>query len=101
MITLDDFREYLGKKTSADAPLERALSTGIALVDVLCNGVEDIPDAVMDTAYLICAARVYANQEAPDGVSQFASVDGAPRFIARDPLEAVRPLVSPYFGWFA
>lgn len=99
MIDIDDFREYSGEHSAPSGPIERAVSTGIALVDVLCAGVDDIPDSVKDTAYLICAARVYANHSAPDGVSQFASADGTPRYIARDPLEAVRPLVRPYLGW--
>lgn len=101
MIDLTAFRLYVNDQSTADADLERALSTGIALVDVTCRGVVGIPDAVMDQAYLICASRIHANQAAPDGVSQFASADGTPRYIARDPLEAVMPLVTPYFGWFA
>lgn len=100
MVDLDDFRAYLGGQNYGDdTVLERALSTGIALVDRAISGVTDIPDLVLDTAYLACAARVAALQSAPDGVSQFS--DGSPRMIPRDPMEPVYPILRPYVGWFA
>lgn len=101
MVTIDDFREYLGDNRGDDAPLERALSTGIALVDRAIAGVTDIPDSVIDQCYLIAASEVHARQSAPQGVSQFASADGAPIRISRDPLTPVWPIISPYLGWFS
>lgn len=101
MVNLDDFRAYIRDTRGADAPLERALSTGIALVDRAVSGVTDIPDAVMDQAYLIAASEIHARQEAPQGVSQFASADGAPIRLARDPLTPVYPIIQPYLGYFS
>ncbi|WP_146238600.1 hypothetical protein [Curtobacterium sp. MCPF17_003] len=101
MVTLDDFRAYIGDARGDDAPLERALSTGIALVDRAISGVTNIPDAVTDQAYLIAASEIHARQSAPQGVSQFASPDGAPIRLARDPLTPVYPIIAPYVGWFA
>ncbi|TPG09393.1 hypothetical protein [Curtobacterium flaccumfaciens] len=101
MITIDDFRAYIGDTRAEAGQLERDLSVGIALVDRATAGAVGIPDAVMDQCYLIAASEVHARQDAPQGVSQFAAMDGAPIRISRDPLTPVYPIIAPYVGWFA
>jgi hypothetical protein len=99
MITTDDLREYVGDSQASETDLGRALSTGAALVDVLIGSVSDIPDAVVDQAYLVAGSEVFARKSAPLGVSQFATPDGAAIRVNRDPLTAVYPLLTPYLGW--
>jgi hypothetical protein len=48
---------------------------------------------------LICASELFHRRSAPNGVAQFASFDGSPIRVAKDPMNAVYPLLMPYTGY--
>lgn len=98
-ITLEDLRAYVGASASNDAELERARLTGVALVDAWVGRVTTVQVDVLDHAYLIAASEVFQRRQAPMGIAQFATPDGAPVRVNKDPMTAVYPLLAPFLGW--
>lgn len=60
--------------------------------------VSSVPAAVLDRAYLEAGSELYHRRQAPNGIAQFATPDGNPVRVARDPLVGVYPLITPYLG---
>jgi hypothetical protein len=58
-----------------------------------------IPVAIKDQSILIASSELFHRRSAPNGVAQFASFDGAPIRVAKDPMNAVYPLLMPYTGY--
>jgi len=86
-----------------DAFIEECIATGAALVDHECGAfVVNVPTEVLHRAYIEAGAELFYRKNSPQGISQFASVDGAAIRTRRDPLEAVRPILTPFLpGGFA
>lgn len=59
---------------------------------------EDIPIEVVARAVLEVAAELFHRKNTKNAVAQFASPDGAPVRIARDPMVAAYPLLRPWVG---
>jgi hypothetical protein len=97
VITLEDLRAYVGATARDDADLTRALATGVALVDRLI-GAATVPAPVVEQAYLVAASEVFQRKSAPMGISQFATADGAPMRVNRDPMVSVLPILAPFIG---
>jgi hypothetical protein len=58
-----------------------------------------VPVALRDQAILIASSELFHRRSAPNGVAQFASFDGAPIRVAKDPMNAVYPLLQRYVGY--
>lgn len=97
-VTLVDFQQYLGTTEEGDF-IESALSAGNALVGRLIGDVDTVPNEVHNQAILIAASEIYHRRSAPNGVAQFAAFDGQPVRVAKDPLNAVYPLILPFTGY--
>lgn len=99
-VTLEELRSYVnaGRTPADDADLKRALDTGIALVAQHLSGVLGVPASVVRQAQLVAASEVSARKNAPMGVSQFATTDGAPVRVNRDPMVMVYPILAPFIG---
>ncbi len=97
-VTLVDFQQYLGTTEEGDF-IESALSAGNALVGRLIGEVDTVPNEVHNQAILIAASEIYHRRSAPNGVAQFAAFDGQPVRVAKDPLNAVYPLLLPFIGY--
>lgn len=97
-ISLADFQAYVGTDETGDF-INSCLSAGHKLVDRYQGEVAGIPDQVHTQAVLICASELFHRRSAPNGVAQFASMDGAPVRVAKDPMNAVYPLLMPYTGY--
>lgn len=96
-VTLADLQAYLGTTETGDF-IESALSAGNALVGTYIGDIDTVPNAVHNQAILICASEIYHRRSAPNGVAQFAAFDGAPIRVAKDPMNAVYPLLLRYVG---
>ena len=96
-VTLEQFQAYIGTDET-DFPQE-CLTAGHALVTRYIGAVTTVPTHVHDQAVLIASSELFHRRSAPNGVAQFASMDGTPVRIARDPLGAVYPLLLPYVGY--
>lgn len=96
-VTLEEFQAYVGTDET-DFPQE-CLTGGHALVTRYIGEVTTVPTAIHDQAVYIAASELFHRRSAPNGVAQFASMDGSPVRIARDPMGAVYPLLMPYVGY--
>lgn len=96
-VTLAEFQAYVGTDET-DFPQE-CLTSGLALVERYVGTVTTVPAAIKDQAVYIASSELFHRRSAPNGVAQFASMDGSPVRIARDPLGAVYPLLQPYVGY--
>lgn len=92
-VTLAEFQAYVGTDET-DFPQE-CLTSGLALVTRFI-GAKTVPVAIQDQATLIASSELFHRRSAPNGVAQFASFDGSPVRVAKDPMNAVYPLLLPY-----
>lgn len=95
--TLSDLQAYIGTTETGEF-IEECLDAGKALVSKYI-GEAEVPSHVRYQAELICSSEIYHRRSAPNGVAQFASVDGSPIRIGKDPMAAVYPLLMPYVGY--
>lgn len=96
-VTLAEFQAYVGTD-EVDFPQE-CLDAGLALITRFIGAVTTVPATLKDQATLIASSELFHRRSAPNGVAQFASLDGAPVRVAKDPLGAVYPLLMPYTGY--
>lgn len=94
---MEEFQAYVGTDET-DFPQE-CLTSGLALVTRFIGAVTTVPTALKDQATLIASSELFHRRSAPQGVAQFASLDGTPVRVARDPMIAVYPLLQPYVGY--
>ena len=93
-VTLAEFQAYVGTEET-EFPQE-CLTAGHALVTRYIGAVTTVPVAIHDQAVYIASSELFHRRSAPQGVAQFASMDGTPVRVARDPMIAVYPLLQPY-----
>ena len=96
-VTLEQFQAYVG--TDETTFPQECLTSGLALVNRFIGTVTTVPTAIKDQATLIASSELFHRRSAPQGVAQFASLDGTPVRVARDPMIAVYPLLQPYTGY--
>jgi len=97
-VTLQELADYVGTDVLDDF-LESCLSAGTSHVERYIGTVDTVPGEVHRQATFICSSELFHRRSAPNGVSQFASFDGAPVRVAKDPMNAVYPLLLPYTGY--
>jgi hypothetical protein len=96
-VLLSEFKEYIGTDDSSDF-IEQSLDAGHALVDNY-QGDATVPGDLHKICIFLCASEIYHRRSAPNGIAQFASMDGSPVRVAKDPMGAVYPLLLPYVGY--
>jgi len=96
-VTLADLQAYVGTDETGTF-IQGCLDSGTALVTNHIGAVSTVPASVKDQAVLIAASEIFHRRSAPNGISQFASMDGNPVRVAKDPMNAVYPLLRPYVG---
>jgi len=96
-VTLVEFQAYVGTEETAFP--QECLTSGHALVTRYIGEVEGVPAHIHDQAVYIASSELFHRRSAPQGVAQFASMDGTPVRVARDPMIAVYPLLQPYVGY--
>ena len=96
-VTLEEFQAYVG--TDETTFPQECLTAGHALVTKYIGAVTTVPVSLHDQAVLITSSELFHRRSAPNGVAQFASFDGAPIRVAKDPMNAVYPLLQRYVGY--
>jgi hypothetical protein len=96
-VTLEEFQAYVG--TDETVFPQECLTAGLALVTKYVGAVTTVPVSLHDQAVLITSSELFHRRSAPNGVAQFASFDGAPIRVAKDPMNAVYPLLQRYVGY--
>lgn len=92
-------KAYVGAHgTSDDDFIDACWHESVALVASYA-GSATIPAEVLNRAHLECGSELYHRRSAPNGVAQFASMDGGNAVrVARDPMVGVYPILRPYVG---
>lgn len=87
---------YVSATNAKDtAFVEHCYNTAVALVSARV-GLNPVPTPVLDQAVLAVGSEIFHQRQAPNGIAQFA-VEGATSIrVARDPMVAAYPLLSPY-----
>ena len=96
-ITVASFAEYVGTDDTGDFTAS-CLTAGHAMVDKF-QGTAEVPAQVHVQAVFMCASEIFYRRNSPQGVTQFASLDGNPVRAAKDPMNAARELLRPYIGY--
>jgi len=96
-VTIGEFRAYIG--TDEDSTfVDECLTAGHALVTKFI-GTATVPVAVHDNAVLMASSELFYRRQSPQGVTQFAAMDGNPIRAAKDPMNAARELLRPYTSY--
>jgi hypothetical protein len=97
-VTLAELQAYIGTDETGSF-IDSCLSAGNALVGNYIGEIDTVPDEVHRQAILICASELFHRRSAPNGIAQFASMDGSPMRVAKDPMGAVYPLLLPFVNY--
>lgn len=105
MATWTDLKEFIGSGNAKDEMVQACFEQAVALV-TRANRVWDTttktfvtsaaPTTIVDRAVLAVGAELFNQSRAKNGVAQFAGLDEQPIRIARDPMVAAYPLLSPW-----
>jgi hypothetical protein len=96
-ISVADLQAYIGTDETGEF-ISSCLHAGHDLVDRY-QGTATVPDQIHVQSVLITASELFHRRSTPQGIAQFASADGQPVRVARDPMIAVYPLLLPYVGF--
>lgn len=96
-VTVEQLKEYIGTKDSSDFPQE-CLDSAKAMVSNFI-GEANVPFSVVDQAVLTVGSELFHRKSAPNGVAQFAAMDGQPIRVARDPMTSVYPMLQQFVGY--
>ena len=96
-VTLSDLQAYIGTNETGDF-IETCFTGGTKLVEKYIGEVVSVPESIKDQSILIASSELFHRRSAPNGIAQFASMDGQPVRVGKDPLAAVYPLLLPYVG---
>ena len=97
-VTLQEFKDYVGTKDASDFP-QSCLTAGHALVTNYIGTVTTVPTEIHDQAVLKVSSELFHARNAPNGIAQFADVNGAAVRIGYDPLAPAYKLLRPFLGW--
>lgn len=97
-ITVADLQAYVGTDETGDF-MTSCVTFANQHVGNYVGAIDTVPSEVMKQAKLICASEIYHRRSAPNGIAQFASMDGSAVRVAKDPLSSVYPLLLPYVGY--
>lgn len=95
-----DLKAYVGASDSDDAYVESCWDTAKDLIASYVQSTK-VPPNIMKRCYLEAGSELFQRRNAPGGVSQYATYDGNPLRVARDPLAGVYPLLNRYMVRFA
>ena len=97
-VSLQQLQNYIGTEETGDF-ITGCLNSAKSLVETYIGSIETVPTHIEDQGVLICASELFHRRSAPNGIAQFASMDGSPVRVAKDPMGAVYPLLLPYVNY--
>lgn len=98
MAAYDGLKAYVGAPDSDNSFVSDCWDQAHLLVDTFI-GTAVVPAAVLTRAKIECGSELYHRRSAPNGVAQFATLDGGSAVrVARDPMVGAYPLLYPYTG---
>ena len=95
MTTPDDLLNFVGGNQSDRDFVSKCLAQAIMLVNAYCIRTPEVPEDILDNAYLQVGSELFHRRNAPSGIAQFSSLDGtSPVRVAKDPMTSVYPLLN-------
>lgn len=92
-----DLQEYVRASDGDTDFVAKCYATASQLVTKHI-GKAEVPDEVQAQATLEVGAELFHRRSAKNGVAQFATGDGQPVRVARDPMVAARATLAPFVG---
>lgn len=90
-VTVEQLREYVGTNEVSDF-IDSCVSRALLLVDEYLGTGHTCPVEIQDGATLQVASELFHRRSSPQGISQFATLDGTtPMRVAKDALSSVYP----------
>jgi hypothetical protein len=96
-VTIEEFRAYIGTDENSTF-VDECLTAGHALVTKFI-GTATVPATIHDNAVLMASSELFYRRQSPQGVTQFAAMDGSVVRAAKDPMNAARELLRPYTSY--
>lgn len=97
-MTVAQLKSYVGAPDSDNTFVTACWDEATALVTKFV-GTATVPATVLLRAKIECGSELYHRRSAPNGVAQFATLDGGSAVrVARDPMIAAYPILVPYVG---
>ncbi len=95
MVTSEDLLAYVGGTQGDLQWTDKCIVQAIMLVNAYCIRTPDIPQEILDNAYLQVGSELFHRKNAPSGIAQFSSLDGStPVRVAKDPMTSVYPILN-------
>lgn len=97
-MTAAQLQDYVGAPDSDDTFVTACWNEAVELVNKFV-GTATVPAAVLLRAKIECGSELFHRRSAPNGVAQFATLDGGTAIrVARDPMVGAYPILMPYVG---
>ena len=93
-VTVEQFQNYVG--TKEDGTFVEQVLTSSRLIVSNYIGQTSVPSTIVDQAVMTVASELFHRRSAPNGIAQFATMDGSPVRVAKDPMNSVYPLLMPF-----
>jgi uncharacterized protein YuzB (UPF0349 family) len=95
MTTPEQLLDFVGGNQSDLEFCGKCLAQAQMLVNAYCIRTPEIPEEILDNAYLQVGSELFHRRNAPSGIAQFSSLDGtSPVRVAKDPMTSVYPLLN-------
>lgn len=95
---VERLRIYCGAPASDIEFVTECVTQADALVSNFVGNVS-VPSAITGRAVLEVGSELYHRRQAPNGIAQFATVEGfSPIRVARDPMIAAYAILQPFTG---
>jgi len=94
-VTFEDLKTYVGAQDDSDEFVTSCYDTAVTLVEAFI-GEATVPASAKDRAVLEVGSELFHRKNAPNGVAQFSTYDGAPVRVARDPMVGAYPILARY-----
>lgn len=96
-MTAADLGTYVGARDDRDGFVQQCWAEAVALVARYVGSVT-VPEDVERRARLEVGSELYHRQKAPQGVAQFADMNGEAVRVGRDPMSGAYMLLRPFVG---
>ena len=96
-----NLQDYVGAPESDALYVEQCWDEASALVTAYIGTIDPVtplPVEITERAILEVGSELYHRRQAPNGVAQFSSLDGAPIRVARDPMLGAYPILNRFIG---
>lgn len=94
-MTAVDLQVYVGASDTDIDYVTDCWDEAHLLVDKFV-GTATVPNTIMKRAKLECGSELFHRRSAPNGISQFASIDGSAIRISRDPMIGARKVLDAW-----